>query len=74
MQNLQKICDIAEVSATYGEMAAALNARIHETLYDAERGLYTNRVGDKQYSELVNSLAILCGAATAEEAKESVPT
>lgn len=69
LQNLQKICDIAEVSATYGEMAAALNARIHETLYDADRGLYTNRVGDKQYSELVNSLAILCGAATAEEAK-----
>lgn len=69
LQNLQRICDIAKMPATYGEKAAALNARIHETLYDADRGLYVNRVGDKQCSELVNSLAILCGAATAEEAK-----
>lgn len=69
LQNLQKICDLLEVDAKYGVLANLMNERIRSTFYREEMGLYINRLGEEQYSELVNALAVLCGAAEYEEAK-----
>lgn len=69
LQNLQKICDLLEVDATYGSLSEEMNKHIRSTFYREETGLYINRYGEEQYSELVNALAILCGAAEEVEAE-----
>ena len=67
--NLQKICDLLDVKTDYGKMAEALNQRIRETFYCTDTALYVNKYGEEKYSELVNSLAVLCGAAKGQEAE-----
>ncbi len=68
LQSLQKICDMVGEPADYATKAEALNACIRERFYNPQTGLYINRLGEEQYSELVNSLMILCGVATPEQA------
>lgn len=69
LQNLQKICDALHVSAEYAKVAADMNERIRAVFYSNEDGLYVNCYGEKQCSELVNALAILCGASKGAEAE-----
>ena len=69
LQNFQKICDLLEVDGAYGRLASMMNKRIRSTFYRKETGLYINRFGEERYSELVNALAVLCGAAEQEEAE-----
>lgn len=69
LQRFQEICDMLQIPAAYADRAAALNKEINARLFDSARGAYTNRVGTEQYSELVNALAVLCGAATGERAE-----
>lgn len=69
LQNLQKICDELDVQAEYEKIAYCLNQRIREVFYNKESGLYVNRYGEEKYSELVNALAVLCGASKGAEAE-----
>lgn len=69
LQTLQKICDMMGVSAEYTKIAEDMNERIREVFYHTDSGLYINRYGEEKYSELVNAMAILCGAAKGEEAE-----
>lgn len=69
LQNLQKICDLLEVSANYQDIAETMNTRIRDVFYQTHTKLYVNRYGEEKYSELVNALAILCGAAKGTEAE-----
>ena len=47
-----------------------LNNKINEVFFDNESGLYFDDTAKKTKSELVNSLAILSGAATGERAEK----
>ncbi len=69
LQRLQKVCDLLGEDADYGELAQKLNTEIHKAFYNEETGLYVNTLSQVRYSELVNALTILCGAATDEIAK-----
>lgn len=68
LRNMQKICDVLGVPADYAEQAKILNHRIREVFLQKEEGFFANNAEGCGRSELVNSLAILCGAATANEA------
>lgn len=67
---MQKICATAGIDAQHDEMRRQLNECIRSTFYKESKGLYVNRYGEEKYSELVNALAIVCGAATDEEAEK----
>ena len=69
LQNLQNICHVLNVNAEYANIAGDMNQKIREVFFDEESGLYVNRYGEKQCSELVNALAILCGASEGSEAE-----
>ena len=69
LQNMQKICDLLEIPADYAEKAQILNDRIRQVFWQKEERLFANDTNGNSRSELVNALAILCGAATAENAK-----
>lgn len=70
LMQLQKMCDMLGVKATYGEIAKSLNENIRKTFFDEEKGIITNRVEEPIYSELVNAWAVLCGAVQGEEAEQ----
>lgn len=69
LQALQKICDIIGQAADYTKTAAVLNENIHKTFFNRESGLVANNPEQNTFSELVNSLAILCGAVTGRESQ-----
>lgn len=69
LQNLQKICDLLERKACYRETAEQINEQIRTRFYVPETGLYRNTLNAEGYSELVNALAVLCGAAKGENAE-----
>lgn len=54
------------------ELAASLNIAVNERFYDEKRGLYRTTEKKEHYSEYVNALCIMCGAATEARAKEIV--
>ena len=74
LQNMQKICDLLQVDATYGQLATEINQGINRTFYREETGLYVNNSNTSGYSRLVNALAVLCGAATGETARRICDT
>lgn len=69
LQNFQKICNMAGISANYAAVAETVNEKINERFCDPACGLYINTVGSDARSELVNALAVLCGAATGDRAE-----
>ena len=69
LQNMQTICDTLDIPADYAEKARALNNRIRQVFLQKEDGLFANSAEGTGRSEFVNALAILCGAATPEDAK-----
>lgn len=70
LQNMQKIGEMIGVKAHYQTEAEALNNHIRDTFYRPDKQLYTNRSDEEDYSELVNALAVLCGATKEEEAEK----
>ena len=68
LQNLSTIADELGIANTYKEQADALNTRIYEVFWDKDAGICYNYPNHKSYSQLGNSLVILCGAVTGEEA------
>ena len=69
LQNMQKICDMLDIAADYTEKAQALNSRIRQAFLQKEDSLFANSADGSGRSELVNALAVLCGAAAPEDAK-----
>ncbi len=53
----------------YLSKSEQINAAIRERLYDKEAGLFVTTEGMQIFSELGNALAVLCGAATREQAE-----
>ena len=66
---MQAICDWLGEKADFLSVKQALNQKIVEVFYNKEKGLFINRAGAENYSELVNALCILCGAAEGETAE-----
>lgn len=70
LQNMATIADAIGVPNEYRAMAEKINGVIHTTFFDEKRGCYTDSAMEtKSYSQLGNSLAILCGACTGELAE-----
>ncbi len=59
-----------ERAAFYAEQAKTINAAIQARLFDKNEGLFATTEGMSLYSELANALAVLCGAAEPETAKQ----
>lgn len=69
LQNMQVMAGLLGKEADYGAIAEKVNASVNAMFFDEARGVYKNSVTDEKASELVNALAILCGAADGERAK-----
>jgi hypothetical protein len=69
LQHMQYMCNKIGVAATYGDMAGAINQKINETFYCQADGAYAMYENTRQYSELGNALAVLCGACVGERAR-----
>ena len=69
LQNLSVIADALNIENTYFEQAKKLNAHIYETFYDKASGICYDYPGATAYSQLGNSLAVLCGAIIGDEAR-----
>ncbi len=70
LQNMQKICELLNVKGRYAEQAEQLNRAIRDAFYEEQSGLFVNNLVKHEKSELVNALAVLCGATKGEEAKK----
>ncbi|MBQ4145100.1 MAG: family 78 glycoside hydrolase catalytic domain [Clostridia bacterium] len=68
LQKLQALCDMVGVEANYTELADKINKAVRETFFDEESGVYLNNLDVRGKSELVNALAVMCGASKGEEA------
>lgn len=69
LQNMAVIADKLHIANDYRAQAETLNGHIRKTFWNAERGICYNLPQHSSYSQLGNSLAILCGAVTENEAK-----
>ena len=70
LQHAAYICDKLGMQTDYAAQAEKLNAAIHDVFYDKKQKGYTMYALSGGCSELGNGLAVLCGAAKGEEAKE----
>lgn len=71
LQHMQYICDKLGIKADHSTRADAINAAINKRFFSEKERLYGMfDADDGNYSELGQSLAILCGAATADLACE----
>lgn len=70
LQNMAKICELINKENNYAQVAASLNTEIRKNFYDTKSELFLNSLRSEKRSELVNSLAILCGAAKGREAEK----
>lgn len=70
LQSLSRICSKMGTTNNYLEIARRLNEAIYRNFYNQEKKAFVsfiNSKNDSHYSELSNSLALLCGAAFNEE-------
>jgi hypothetical protein len=70
LQHMAYICDKLGVANDYAVKADCLNEAIHKLFYDETQNGYTMYALNGGCSELGNGLAVLCGAAKGEVAKE----
>ena len=68
LQNMGIIADSLDIQNTYQQQAEELNKHIYTVFYDASTELCYDYPEHKAYSQLGNSLAILCGAIKDAEA------
>ena len=66
---MEEICKIAEISFPYPGIAESLRNAARKAFFDEKAGLVTMRTGTEEYTDLVNSLAILTDVVTKDEAK-----
>lgn len=69
LQNMAVIAKKLGIKNAYQAQAELLNIRIKESFWDKEKGICYNYADRMSYSQLGNSVAILCGAATGKEAE-----
>jgi len=69
VQNIDCMRKVSDKPELYREVARNLNARINETFYVPQKGIYRDFSDSEHYSEFGNALAVLCGAATGERAR-----
>ena len=69
LQSLEKICELTGTDGGYANIADKLNSNIRKHFFDKKRGLIDNGMYTGKFSELVNSLAVLCGAVSGAEAE-----
>lgn len=67
---MSDICEMLGVDSDYGDKAKLLNSRIFEEFTIRLIGCLSTWLGEKNYSELVNSWAVLCGAAKGKVAED----
>lgn len=63
LDRMQILCDQLGKVRSYRAVRDTINQTIRKRFYDEECGLFRNRADKQDFSELVNSLAILSGAA-----------
>ncbi len=68
LRNMSYFAKIAEKEDIYSPIAEKVIVGINDVFYNKEKKLYKNNDIDEMYSQLGNSLAILCGAATGDVA------
>ena len=69
LQNMAVIADKLGMENDYLSLADKINAAIYNTFWDTQKGIVYNYTNHDSYSQLGNSLAILCGAVTGENAE-----
>ena len=69
LDRMQRIYALLQINKDCHTRAAALNRRIFEVFYVPEQNRFRNRSDTYGYSELVNALAVLCGAAEGDIAR-----
>lgn len=67
LRAMQKLSDAMGQKNNFSALADEVCRKIKAHFFDSEAGLFINGTESKTYSELVNSLAILCGAAGENE-------
>lgn len=68
LENMKKIADSIGIEENVNSLVRKLRAGIRERFFDKESGLFYNLENKERLSVLVNSLAILAGACSEEEA------
>lgn len=68
LQNMAHIAEELGIENSYREQSHKLNAQIYETFWDNQKGIFYNYTDRDSYSQLGNSLAILCGAISGDQA------
>lgn len=67
LERMDKLCRMLNINTDYKSMAEKLNKEIHLNFYNKQDKLFADRKGENRHSELVNSLAVLCGAVSGKE-------
>ena len=70
LQNMGIIAEYLGIAHDYSEQATKLNYHIREMFFDKTTGVFYDYPDHASYSQLGNSLAILCGAVSAEESRK----
>ena len=70
LEKFRNICELIGEKDDYVSIRDELNKNIREKFYNPKTGLYIDTLGRETYSELTNSLAVLCGASSGGEAEE----
>jgi len=74
MISVCKILEKNEEAEYYSAKLTEITYAVRKKFYNEERGLFRSFEGEEEYSQLVNSLAILCGAAKGEDAERICET
>ena len=61
LEKLSQICAVIGEPFVYGEILKETRSAAKKTFYDAEKGAFTQLVGEKQFTVLGNALAVLAG-------------
>lgn len=69
LQAMEYLCEKTGQTYPYSGVREALIANTRKAFFVAEDGLFTMKMGERIYTQLANSLAILNGFATQDEAK-----
>lgn len=69
LRNMQFVAEAIGEKGAYSAQADETARAVREKFYDENRGVFVNSTKDAAASELVNALAVLCGAAKGKEAE-----
>ena len=69
LQNMAIIAEALGIPNDYLLIAENLNTDIRKAFFDKDKGIFYNYADRMSYSQLGNSVAILCGVATGKEAE-----